>query len=206
VFTIINKMGGLNAETATQHHLLAISLDLAHAYSVQLYKRVTPERIQEVLKENRLVLQGLEGLQAVRRISQPVVDRIDGYLTPMLGWLLEKYQEYLYKNVQKVSATVKEFYSAEKNDYARITLRFLTLAIPQPESYQEGRLHRFQGLLPVRPAVRPRVLHEGYSRLTTRLPASLGTFHEDIHATGDHQEGTQHRGDHHGRHTHLQGQ
>jgi hypothetical protein len=120
------------------------SIELIEHTTVQLYKRVTPERIQEVLKENRLVLQGLEGLQAVRRISQPVVDRIDGYLTPMLGWLLEKYQEYLYKNVQKVSATVKEFYSAEKNDFARITLRFLTLAIPQPDSIKKADFSAFK--------------------------------------------------------------
>jgi dsDNA-binding SOS-regulon protein len=120
------------------------SIGLLENTTVQLYKRLTPERIQEVLKDNKLALQGLDCLHSARRLSQPLVDRLDSCLSPMLDWLLGQYQLHLCQTVQRVSSTVKEFYSAEKNDYARITLRFLTLAIPQPESVRRADFTAFK--------------------------------------------------------------
>lgn len=62
-----------------------------------------------------------------------MISSVDGYASVLMEWALDKYQVIFYNNLMKFVSTVKDFYSSENNDFARITLRFLTLAIPQKD-------------------------------------------------------------------------
>lgn len=118
--------------SAPKYHPLQSSIEIAEDFGSRLYEKITPTVIDQLVRESRLVKKGQETAVAVRQTFDPLVDLIDSYSSVLLEWAEDKYRVIFYNNLMKLFSVVKDFYSSENNDYARICLRFLTLAIPDP--------------------------------------------------------------------------
>lgn len=118
---------------AFKYHPIHSSIDLAERLGAKVYSKITPPFINDLVKESSLVAKGSSAVISVRQALEPMISSIDGYASVLMEWALDKYQVIFYNNLMKFVCTVKDFYSSENNDFARITLRFLTLAIPQKD-------------------------------------------------------------------------
>lgn len=115
-----------------KYHPIQTSLQLAEELGCKLYTRLTPTLVDEFVKKSELVKRGTTTVVAVRHSFDPLIGVVDTYSSAVLEWAEEKYRVIFYNNLLKLFSLIKDFYSSENNDYARICLRFLTLAIPDP--------------------------------------------------------------------------
>jgi hypothetical protein len=122
--------------TATKYHPIQNSIKFAEDLGLKVYEKVTPARVDKYLRETSLVKKGTKTVVALKETIDPVLDVIDVYGSSVMEWVEEKYRAVFYNNLMKMISAVKDFYSSENSDYARICLRFLTLAIPDP-TYME---------------------------------------------------------------------
>lgn len=118
--------------SSSKYHPLQSSIQLAEDLGSRLYDKITPGIVDQMVRESRIIKKGQETAVSIRKSVDPLVGIIDSYSSILLEWAEDKYRVIFYNNLMKIFSVVKDFYSSENNDYARICLRFLTLAIPDP--------------------------------------------------------------------------
>lgn len=89
------------------------------------YNKITPAPLDKALRANKLVASGCQVVVKTRRFADSLITRVDQAADGACIVVLD--------TVSNFRKSVKDFYSSENNDYARIILRFLTLAIPNPQ-------------------------------------------------------------------------
>lgn len=116
----------------THYHPIQSSLGLIASTSTTVYNKVTPQSVDKYLRNSDVVIAGRKRIEKAWEMFKPYVNTVDSWSSSFLEWSVLKYQELFVLRVQNVISSVKKFYSSESNDYARITLRFLTMVIPNP--------------------------------------------------------------------------
>jgi len=133
--------------TATQpthkYHPIQDSLGKIEDLGARLYNRFTPAVVDGVIKESRLVAKTTQSAVAIKQVFDPMINAVDSYASVLLEWGVDKYKTLFLNNLHKLTSTLKDFYSSENNDYARVCLRFLTLAIPNPNYLDVTTLEKF---------------------------------------------------------------
>lgn len=115
-----------------KYHLIQTSLQMAEDIGTKILTQLTPPLIEKIVKDSKIVQKGTSTVVAVKKTVDPYINLLDDYSSVVLEWAEDKYRTIFYNNLMKLFSLVKDFYSSENNDYARICLRFLTLAIPDP--------------------------------------------------------------------------
>jgi hypothetical protein len=128
------------------YHPIQNSIQLAEDLGSKLYGMVTPPIVDRFVRDSKLIATGRNTVVSVKKSIDPFINSIDSYSSGWLQWAEAKYKVIFYDNLMNLFSFFKNFYSSENNDYARICLRFLTLAIPDatymdsiyPEKFYES--------------------------------------------------------------------
>ena len=135
-----------SVETPIQrYHPIQASMDKIEQVGTSIYNRMTPKMVDSVLRDSRVVGKTTQTAVAIIKAFDPIVTAVDSYASALLEWGVSKYNTLFVNNVLKLMSTFKDFYSSENNDFARVVLRFLTLAIPQPDYLDITTLEKFLG-------------------------------------------------------------
>lgn len=102
------------------------------------YTKLTPTPVDKALRANKVVLKGCQIVQSTRKYAGNLIARVDN--------AADGAKFIVFDTVSNFKKSIKDFYSSENNDYARIILRFLTLAIPNPQLLASTTLEKFSEL------------------------------------------------------------